>query len=91
MVFFFFSLTIGAAIAIALTFLAKSPEPLIMLFVGLFESLKLLFYDIKGVFTGKKYNKNSSKRGMITIIFSYVFGDDEEEDPLEVEKKIINY
>lgn len=91
-IFFALSLTVGTVIAVILTAVAKSPQPLIALFAGLFGSLKMLFNNLKGVFTGKSYENTSVKRNLITIVISYAFGEEKKpKDKLTLEKRIVEF
>ncbi|MBN1410099.1 MAG: hypothetical protein JW969_04590 [Spirochaetales bacterium] len=90
-IFFLFASTFGLILSLIGVLLLKSPQPLILLAVGLWEGLKLLFYNIKGVFTGRQDEYRSAKRGMVEIILAYGFGESRVRDSLEMEKRILRY
>lgn len=91
-VFFSYALTFGAAIAVLISALAKSPQPIVVLFLSLFYAIKMLFVDVQVFFSIRKQKEIKAEESLIAMVFNYAFGNlDKNGDKLQEEKKIIAY
>ncbi len=89
--FFSYALTIGVILALVIAIIAKSPQPIVVLFVALFEAVKMMFTDINSFFTNEKKPIKKSKENLIAMIFDFAFGSNRSTDELAQEKQILEY
>ena len=91
LVFFSYSLTIGLAIAVIISALAKSVQPIFVLFIALFEALRMMFIDVKSFFTKEEEPVKESEKNLIAMVFAFAFGSKAAVDSLTREKRILEY
>lgn len=91
LVFFSYVFTIGAVIALLISILAKNPQPVLFLFVSVYQTVKMLFTDTKSFFTNEIPKNQSEEKNLVAMTFAYAFGSVIPEDELKREQEIAEY
>ena len=91
LVFFSYILTVGLALALVFVALAKSLQPLLMIFMAVFYGITMLFTDTKSFFSNELPADKKKTENLIIMVFGYAFGNRKAIDKLEQDKKILAY
>jgi len=90
-VFFSYAFTFGVAVGLLISLLAKSPQPIFILFISIYEAIKMLFLDMKSFFTDTPIDKDVEEKNLVAMTYAYAFNKIKPEDELKKEKEIAEY